>query len=181
MSELQLHSQTYKGCAPNAGWLIPSSTLAIIRHPYQSIPLVDYTLLHFTTITSLYQMNNTCTTAEIYSVDTVVPDGSRSTIVVGENLWLGPKDGWKQGSGVTLIKADGTPERLAYDSAYKSFLALDECDLLNLLPCPAVLDAGDIRTQIVKAWKEGRTVTVPWTKSDKVLLLGEVSIEGASQ
>lgn len=119
------------------------------------------------------------TVASIYFLRTNGPDGSKWPVAVAENLWLGPTNGWSSGTGVVLYRDNGTPTTLPADSIYKTYRDPAECELLNVLTCPAITDARDEREQMIQTWREHRTVTIPWRHgANGVLVLRAPTVEG---
>jgi hypothetical protein len=122
----------------------------------------------------------TDTTASIHFIDT---NGSNLSVAVAENLWLGPEAGWMSGTGVTIQRPNGTSTLLPTNSVYKYYPDPAACELLNLLPCPAVIDATDTRSAMIKTWKTDRPVTVRCSRrttasQQSLLVLHEPKWEG---
>jgi hypothetical protein len=112
-------------------------------------------------------------TASIYFLDTRGLDGSKQSVAVAVNSWLGSANGWNSGTGMLVTGYDGNRTVLPPGSVYKIQSCPDDCELLNILPCPAVTDAAGQRTQFAKAWNEDRTVTVKWSQERPDLLAGD--------
>jgi hypothetical protein len=119
-------------------------------------------------------------TASIYLLSIRAPDGSKQSVAVAENSWLGSADGWNSGTGMLVTGYDGNRTALPPGSVYKTQTCPDDCELLNILPCPAVTDAAGQRTQFAKAWKENGTVTAKWSQeSPDLLVIGDITTGGA--
>ena len=74
---------------------------------------------------------------------------------------------------------DGNQTALSAGSVYKTQTSPDDCDLLNILPCPANIDAAEKRTQFAKAWKEDHAVTANWSRENPhLLVIGDIAIGG---
>jgi hypothetical protein len=118
-------------------------------------------------------------TASIYFLYTRAPDGSKQSVAIAANSWLGSADGWNSGTGMLVTGYDGNRTVLPPGSVYKIQSCPDDCELLNILPCPAISDATEKRTQYVKAWNENRTVNAKWSQeSPDLRVIGDITTGG---